>query len=157
MGTAASGPPGRQTASHLSPPLGPLATPAPATNGAARSTLGAAVSTTVAHVLIADAGRVFARRFADAVAGPTREVMQLLFDATNELARAMRAAGLAPEEGAVALKNLLRSAGGIGWTPSLARVPGSPPPQPASRVYHALFRWWVEAFYADDTPSPRAG
>lgn len=97
----------------------------------------------------ADIARFLVRSFEHAVDSPSAETMAVLRNATIAVAAALRRTALAPERAVVMLKDILRGHGGAGWAPSIAAERGLVPACLESRIYGALFTWWVTAYYAE--------
>jgi hypothetical protein len=85
-----------------------------------------------------------ARCFREAIASPSPGTLTPLKDSISQLAKSMRVRGIRPERALVELKGMLEYQSAAGWSPSLSAVePGS-----RSHVYQQLFKWWLEAYYA---------
>lgn len=91
------------------------------------------------------AAREFSAAFSGALDAPALAPSHVLDAATRELACAARRASLAPEDGVMTLKALVRTAA-RGWMPSLVRTPADVTP-PAAALYARVFGQWVAAYY----------
>lgn len=98
-------------------------------------------------------GEAFGMAFHRALHARAASTLGELRTATARLARCMRARGMVPEQGIIALKALVMEHG-TGRHPSLARGP-NPPPLGEDRVYATVFGVWIRAWFDGAWPLTR--